>query len=168
MAIFICSFHFFLSLFDCFFFFSGRPLTNQLNKWRRSIYHCSADEGSREDVLQLNVRGRHQKKRKYKPISDSPLIFLCSETAKGLDNLFMAVILLFCRVKFAKTSLCLVITLPVSKPYGLSLRATYCKYAKHAEARWLSSISLIGLPNVSDFTQSDFSFYILMYKMRCN
>lgn len=80
------------------------PLTKQLNKWRRVIYHCRADEGSREDVLQLNVRGRHQKK-KSRPISDFALISLCSETAKGLDNLFVAVILLIYRVKFANTSL---------------------------------------------------------------
>lgn len=42
-------------------FFPICPLTMQLHKWHRSIYHCIADKRSRENVLQLNVRGRHQK-----------------------------------------------------------------------------------------------------------
>lgn len=73
--------------------------------------------------------------KKYKPISDSidlpPL-----RDEQRLGHLLMTVILLFCRVKFAKSFLCLNITLPVPKQYSseaLFSRSTDCKYAKHAE-----------------------------------
>lgn len=54
VAIFICTNHLSLFLLVC-------PLTMRLNKRLRYMYRCRANQQSTRDVLERNVRGRHQK-----------------------------------------------------------------------------------------------------------
>lgn len=59
VAIFICTSHLFHNFIA--FFLLVCPLTMRLNKRLRYMYRCRANKQSRRDVLERNVRGRHQK-----------------------------------------------------------------------------------------------------------